>query len=54
MTHKCGSPGFAGQRFAPLAPRDQLTRQGGQHRIPAQLIMVVKVFVTERDAHHPL
>ena len=45
---------FAGQRGAVLARGRQLARQGRQHRVVAELVMVVEVFVAEREADNPL
>ena len=45
---------LAGQRRAVLAPRRELARQHRHQRIMAKIVMVVEVFVAERDAEHPL
>ncbi len=45
---------LAGHRRAVRAPRRKLARQHRQHRIVAQLVVVVEILVAERDAEHPL
>ena len=41
-------------RRAILSPRLELTRQHRHQRVVAQLVVVVEIFVAERDPEHPL
>jgi hypothetical protein len=45
---------LAGQRRAVAASRLQLASKHGQHRVMPQLVVVVQVLVSERDAEHAL
>ena len=45
---------LARQRRAIRPPRLELAGQHRQHRVVPQLVVVVQVLVTERDAEHPL
>ena len=45
---------LARQRLAALAPSAELASQRSQHRVTAQLVVVVQVLVAERDPHDPL
>ena len=45
---------LAGERRAIRAPRRELAGDHRQGRVMAQLVMVDKVLVTERDPEHPL
>src|SRR3954453_8610586 len=45
---------FARQRRALLAPGRQLARKRCQHRIMAELVVVVEVLITQRNANNPL
>jgi hypothetical protein len=45
---------LAGQRRAVFAPRRELARQRRHQRVMAKLVMVIEVFVAERDAEHAL
>jgi len=45
---------FAGNRRTVFAPRLELARQHGHHRIVAQFIVVVEILIAESDAEYPL
>ena len=45
---------FAGHRRAILAARRELAREHRQHRIMAQLVVVVEILIAKRNPEHPL
>jgi hypothetical protein len=45
---------LARQRLAALAPSAELASQRGQHRVTAQLVVVVQILVAKRDRHNVL
>jgi hypothetical protein len=45
---------LAGQRRTVAAGGRQLVRQRRQHRVMAQLVVVVEVLIAQRNANHPL
>ena len=45
---------LARHRRAVFTPRLELARQHRQHRVMAQLVMVVEIFIAERDPEHAL
>jgi hypothetical protein len=45
---------LAGQRRAARMPRRQASRQHAHHRIMAQLVVIVHVFIPQRQAEHAL
>jgi len=45
---------FAGQRCTVRALRRKFAGDNRQHRIVPQFIVIVEIFIAERDASHPL
>ena len=45
---------FARNRRTLLAPRPQLARKGGKQRVVSQLVMVIEVFIAQRQPKDPL
>ncbi len=45
---------LAGHRRAILAARSELAREHRQHRIVAQLVVVVEILIAKRNPEHPL